>query len=459
MNTYLAIDIGDSSGRHIAARLSGGKMQIKEVYRFANGMKNVNGRLVWDVERLFEEILTGIKIASETGYTPDCIGIDTWAVDYVLLDKDDRIIPPVYAYRDGRGAAAAEKFHKEVMPFEQIYSRTGIQYQPFNTLYGLYDDILSGRATNAKTMLMLPDYFGYLLTGVKKQEYTNATSTAMVNASTHLWDAEILRCAGIDESLLVGTLSLPGETCGRLLPSIAEKVGCSAVVMHVASHDTASAVIGAPLDRGQCYISSGTWSLLGVPCENAHTDAESMKCNYSNEGGLNFGFRFQKNIMGLWMIQRVREELGYIHSFAFLADEAEKNPTPLRVDVNDSRFLAPKSMIGEIEAAVGKKLSVGEIAYVIFASLAQSYKEAVGQLEELTGSRFEAVNVIGGGCNNKLLNRLTARFCGKKVIAGPSEATAVGNIIMQAVGTGELKDAAKSAAIIKKSFDITEVTV
>lgn len=455
MKTFLAIDIGASSGRHIVGRLENGRLATQEVYRFENGTENIGGRLIWNCERLFGEILKGLKTAVEKGFKPDYVGIDTWAVDYVLLDKDDKPVSPVYAYRDGRGEIAAKKLHKKV-PLETLYKRSGIQYQPFNTVYQLFDDLNCGRLESAETMLMLPDYFHFLLTGVKKQEYTNATSTALVNAVTHTWDKELLRQIGLPERLFK-ELSQPTETVGKLKKEIAEEIGCRPVVVLPATHDTASAVLAAPIEDNCCYISSGTWSLLGTEQESAHTDEKSLQYNYSNEGSINHTFRFQKNITGLWMIQQVRKELSNKYSFAELAELARKSPVDTVIDVNEPRFLAPESMIAEIESAVGYKPTVGELAYIVYNSLAECYKKSIEQMEEITGGGYDGIHIIGGGCNNELLNELTAKACKKRVIAGPAESTAIGNLIMQMIAAGELKSLKEARAIVKTSFEVKEI--
>ena len=453
---YLAVDIGASSGRHIVSYLEDGKLVLKEVYRFPNGAKRVGDRLFWEEERLFAEILAGLKAAKEAGFTPDYVGIDTWAVDYVLLDKADKVIGGVYSYRDERGANVKQKAHA-VMDFSRLYEKTGIQYAPFNTLYQLYDDVLTDRIRDAESFLMLPDYFHYLLTGIKKQEYTNATSTGMVNALTHEWDAEILSAFSLPKKLF-GSLSQPGAIVGPFSPEIAKKVGYTATVVLPATHDTASAVLAAPVSDGAPYLSSGTWSLLGVTVNAAHTDKTAMAYNYSNEGSVDFTFRFQKNIIGLWMIQQVKKELGDKYSFAELADLARSNDETRRLDIADPRFLAPKSMIAEIEAVLGK-LSVGAMARVIFLSLADAYKTALKELENATGKTYDTLHVIGGGCQNALLNEMTALATGKTLTVGPVEATAIGNLIAQMIGTGEIKDLDVARNIIKQSFDITEVKI
>lgn len=453
---YLAIDIGASSGRHIVGYIEDGKLKLEEIYRFSNGAEKRDGRLYWDVDRLFEEIVNGLKKAGELQKSPAYVGIDTWAVDYILLDKDDKRLGDVFCYRDKRGVEIREKAHA-VMPFETLYEKTGIQYQPFNTVYQLYDDKLNGRLENAESMLMLPDYFNFLLTGVKRQEYTNATSTGMVNADTHVWDKEIIAAFGLPEKLF-GALTQPGAAVGEFTEEIQSRIGYNATVMLPATHDTASAVLAAPIENGAPYISSGTWSLLGVEQARAHTDGESRRYNYSNEGSIGYTFRYQKNIMGLWMIQQVRHELDDKYSFAELAEMARGSKHARIVDVNDEAFLSPDGMIRAIIGRAGE-MDVGEIAYCVFNSLAKCYAESIAQLEELTGERYEKLHIIGGGSKNGLLNELTAQRTGKKVITGPTEGTAIGNIIMQMIGTGELKNLQEARRIIKKSFDIEEVRI
>ena len=453
---YLAVDIGASSGRHILATLKDGKLSMEEIYRFPNGAKNRNGRLYWDVDALFQEIVNGLKKAGEIGKIPAYIGIDTWAVDYVLLDKDDKKVNDVFCYRDRRGGEIKEKAHS-VMSFKKLYSLTGIQYQPFNTVYQLYDDQLNGRLERAESMLMLPDYFNFLLTGVKKQEYTNATSTGMVNAKTHTWDEDILKAFKFPAKLFK-KLTQPGAVVGNFTEKIKEKIGYDATVLLPATHDTASAVLAAPIENGAPYISSGTWSLLGIEQNTAHTDKKSMGYNYSNEGSINYSFRYQKNIMGLWMIQQVRHELEDKYSFAELADMARDSTHARVVDVNDEKFLAPKSMIAAVKSEVGE-MSVGQFAYCIFHSLAKCYAQSIAEIESLTGQKYDILHIIGGGSKNALLNELTAKETSKKIIVGPTEGTAIGNIIMQMIGTGEVENLSAARQIIKNSFTIEEVLI
>ena len=460
MRYYLAIDIGASSGRHIVAYLENGKMVTEEIYRFQNGPKMQTGfdgkqHLMWEPERLFSEVLNGLKKAKEVGKVPYAIGIDTWGVDYALLDENDKAIGGVYCYRDSRTDATIPEVHK-VFPFEKLYEKTGTGFATFNTVYQLLDDKKSGRMDGAKSMLMLPDYLNFRLTGVKKQEYTNATTSGMVNAKTHKWDEEIIEKLGYKKELF-GELTQPGSLVGELSAETQAFVGYKANVVLPATHDTASAVLAAPLSAQTPYISSGTWSLLGVEQNQAHTDAAALEAGYSNEGSVNFTFRFQINIMGLWMIQQVRHELDDKYSFVELAELAKANPVDIEINVNDKKFLAPTSMIDAINETVGRKLSVGEMAYVIYSNLAKYYDKALKALEEVTGETYETLNIIGGGSQNRLLNALTAKETGKKIIAGPAEGTAIGNLMMQMIGCGDIKDVAEGRKIVKNSFDVNEL--
>ncbi|MDE6505451.1 MAG: rhamnulokinase [Clostridia bacterium] len=452
---YLAIDIGASSGRHIVGWIENGILKTQEVYRFSNGTESKGGHLVWNMKRLFSEIICGLKKAKETDKIPAYIGIDTWAVDYALLDKEDKLISEVYAYRDSRTIKSADAVHRKI-PFNELYKRTGIQYQPFNTIYQLYADKLSGKTDKAESFLMLPDYLNFLLTGVKKQEYTNATSTGLVNAETHGWDGNILEILGFNKKLF-GELSQPQTVVGALKKEVAEEIGYDATVILPATHDTASAVLAAPLDEESPYISSGTWSLLGIEQTAAHTDEESRKANYSNEGSIDYKFRYQKNIMGLWMIQSVKRELGGNITFANLADMAKCKENKITVDVNDQRFLSPKNMTAEIKKAVTSNLGTASIMRVIYDSLAKSYAEAIEELERNTGKTYKTLNIIGGGSRDAFLNELTAKATGKKVITGPTEATAIGNLIIQMISAGEIKDLTSARQIIKKSFEVKEI--
>jgi rhamnulokinase len=452
---YLAVDIGASSGRHILGWIENGKMYTEEIYRFENSPKRINGCLKWDVERLFEEIVNGLKKAGELGKIPCSVGVDTWGVDYVLLNEKDDLIDGVYSYRDSRTEKTIPEVH-EKLPFARLYENTGIGFASFNTVYQLLDDVKTGRMAKANSFLMLPDYFNFRLTGVKKQEYTNATTTGMVNSITHTWDREILQTLGYKKELF-GELSEPGSLVGEFSDDVAKAVGYKTKVVLPATHDTASAVLAAPLNGRTPYISSGTWSLLGVEQPKAHTDERARETGYSNEGSIRGDFRLQKNIMGLWMIQQVRHELNDKYSFVELAKMAIENPISDEIDVNDQRFFAPENMTKEIHKAVGRELNVGETAYCIFNNLARDYHLSLRALEEMTGEKYRTLNIIGGGSKNTLLNELTKKHTGKRIVTGPSEGTAIGNLLMQMIGAGAISSLEEGRKLVALSFDIKEV--
>ncbi len=452
MTEFLAIDIGASSGRHILGSVKEGILTIEEIYRFPNGPVLEGGDLVWDISRLEREIIAGMKRAGELGRIPVSVGIDTWAVDYALLGRDNNLLSPVHAYRSDRTKTAIGEVHARI-PFEKLYAHTGIQFQPFNTIYQLADDQKRGKLDRAAHMLMLPDYLHYRLTGKMSREYTNATSTGLVNARTRTWDSEILKTLGY-LARLFPPLMQPGTKLGRLSDAVRREVGYDTVVTLPATHDTASAVVSSLAGKG-AYISSGTWSLLGTLKKEANTSARCREYNYSNEGHLFGGVRLQKNIMGLWIVQRLREEEGKDLSFAQLAALAAENANDAEIDVNDEVFLAPENMKAEIERMAGRSLTLGEAAYCAFRGLAKCYRAAVEELSDVTGEKYDSLNIFGGGSKNQLLNALTAKETGLKVIAGPTEATAIGNLLVQMESMGEIS-AEDASALVARSFETEE---
>ncbi len=458
---YLAVDIGASSGRHMLGYMQDGKMHLDEIYRFENGMENRDGKLLWDVRRLFTEIINGMKECARQGKIPKSMSIDTWAVDYVLLDEEDQVLGDTYGYRDHR-TDGMDAFVYQIIPEDALYGRTGIQKQIFNTIYQLMavKQETPKLFVKAKTFLMLPDYFQFLLTGVKKSEYTNATSTQLVNPKTGQWDRELMTALGYPKDIFL-PLEMPGTEVGYLTEAVAKEAGFSCKVMLCASHDTASAVMAMPKpEGGGLYISSGTWSLMGVEQRQADCRQISRLANFTNEGGYDHRFRYLKNIMGLWMIQSVRHELGDIYSFAQICQMAEeKKEFPSRVDVNDRCFLAPASMSGEIrrycaDSGQPKPEEAGELAAVIYQSLADCYGHTARELEKNTGKRFDRIHIIGGGSNAGYLNQLTADAAGKTVYAGPDEATAIGNIMAQMIADGVFSDLSEARSCVLASFDI-----
>ena len=476
---YLAIDIGASSGRHILGSVENGKIVLEEVFRFDNKQVHKNGHDCWDMDNLWNGILGGLKACKELGKIPKTVGIDTWAVDFVLLDENDNLVGDAVAYRDGR-TQGMDAVVEQAIPAELLYSKTGIQKQLFNTIYQLaaLKNEHPEQLTAAKSLLMIPDYFNFCLTGVKKQEYTNATSTNLVNAREKAWDRELIERLGLPQGLFT-ELSMPGTVVGELTEEIQKAVGYNATVILPATHDTGSAFLAVPAkDDNAAYLSSGTWSLLGVENAEPITTEESRKQNFTNEGGAWYRFRYLKNIMGLWMIQSIRRELngtayvagrtskyadGRTWSFPDLiaAAKGAADFTSV-VDANDDRFLAPESMIDAIkdycrESGQQVPETVGEIMQCVYLSLSRLYREAVEGLSAITGKTYTSLNIVGGGCQDMYLNQLTANATGLTVYAGPVEGTAIGNLVVQFIAAGEFEDLRSTRNAIKDSFAIKEV--
>jgi len=425
---YLAIDIGASSGRHIVGWMENGVLQTKETFRFPNGVHEEDGHLVWDIPALVDSVVAGIAETFRQFPKIESLSVDTWGVDYVLL-QGDREIFPCYAYRDGRTEAVIPEVH-EKFPFSKLYAHTGSQFQPFNSIYQFYDDLKRGRLEGVTDALMIPEYLMYKLTGVKAREYTNATTMGMISAQTGEYDTEIVDALGLPHCLFP-KLSQPGTVLGELLPEIQAQVGGNCTVVLCATHDTGSAVEGIPMEGNEPYISSGTWSLLGVKTPKPITDAGSEQANYSNEGGVGYN-RYQKNIMGMWLINELKRDLCPDTPFPEIVAMAEQSVCQILVNANAPQFLAPKSMKAAFDETTGNALrSVGDYFRCAYRSLAVSYKEALDELEANTGKRYDKLYIVGGGAKNQFLNGLTAEATGKEVIALPIEATALGNLKIQ----------------------------
>ena len=458
---HLGVDIGASSGRHIIGWVENGVMKYEEVYRFYNGLDDVDGTLCWDTVRLFNEIKAGMKKCAEIGKIPSTMAIDTWGVDFVLLNKDGKIVGNSVGYRDSRTEGYVEKTF-EVMSKRKLYDITGLGTNTFNTLFQLVSlkDNHPEQLDEAEDFLMIPDYFVYLLTGNKFNEYTNASTTELIDVKTNSWSEEILDTFGIKKSIF-RELSQPGTIAGKLLPAIKEEVGFDLDVVLAASHDTASAVMAVPSNEEDVmYISSGTWSLMGIESMVPQLADICMEHSFTNEGGYNYRYRVLKNIMGLWMIQNVKKELEDKYSFAELCDMASKNADfPSIVDAVDNRFLAPKNMTEEIKACCrdtnqAVPETIGQLTAVIYNSLAKCYADCANEIEQFTGKKYAAINIIGGGSNADYLNRITAKTSGRTVLAGPAEATAIGNLMAQMLSVGTFKNLADARDCVIKSFDI-----
>lgn len=457
---HLAVDIGASSGRVMAGYQSSEKLILEEIYRFGNQMIEKNGHLCWDIDHLYSSIKLGIKEAVNQRYDPQSLAIDTWAVDFVLLDENDELITDAVAYRDHRTDGVMEEVFNTLSK-ETIYERTGIQFQPFNTIYQLkaLKDSQPDLLSRAKTFLMIPDYLNYLLTGKKVNEYTNATSTQLIQLETKDWDGYLIEELGFPREIFQ-SIKLPKTSLGAIRGSLAKELDVSFDVVLPATHDTGSAVIAVPEQEETIYLSSGTWSLMGIESLQAFATKQSLAYNFTNEGGVDYRYRVLKNIMGLWMIQEVKRLYNDQYSFSDFVKLAEESASfHSIVDVNDQRFLSPKHMVEAIkdycrETSQPEPSTLGEVARTIFISLANSYKQTIKEIETLTAKTYEHINIIGGGCQNELLNQLLADFSGKTVYAGPVEATAIGNVIAQLLASNEIQDLGEARKLIKNSFPI-----
>lgn len=450
---FLAIDIGASSGRHILAHIEEGKIKLEEIYRFENGYKVLDKSLVWDIESLFENVKAGIKKCGEMGKIPATVAIDTWGVDYVLLDENKKEITPCMCYRDSRTDAVIDKV-KEICP--DLYSRTGIQTQSFNTIFQLYCDKLSGKLEGAKHFLMMPEYLSFKLTGEIKNEYTEASTTSLVNAETKEWDGELMERLGIDKSLFK-PLSKPCEKVGNFTDEVKNELGFDCDVVFCPSHDTASAVLACPVKEGGVYISSGTWSLMGCELTKACLTREAENANFTNEGGIEYRYRFLKNIMGMWLFQGLRRSLEKKYTYDEMMNMAEKSSYDKTFDPNDKRLTAPDCMLTAIRECLGEEAEAGDVLRATYHSLAKAYKKTVEDIESVTGICAANIAVVGGGSRDRYLNELIREYTKKAVFAGPVEATATGNIISQIMYADKNLTVEKARDMVKKSFDIVEV--
>jgi rhamnulokinase len=488
---HLAVDLGASSGRHILSHLEDGRLILEEIYRFPNKQIMIDGHACWDLSYLEESILEGLKICPKLGKIPAAISINTWAVDFVLLDSKQELLGSAVSYRDKRTEGLDIELEKN-LPFEELYQRCGIQKQIFNTIYQLLavkkqnPDQLS----KAQYFLMLPDYFNFKLTAMLRNEYTNATSTSLVNVKTMDWDWEIIKKLELP-SQIFQDIGQPGESLGYFTPEIQEIVGFNSEVLLTTSHDTASAFLGTPtLSPHSAILSSGTWSLLGANIKKANTNKLAQKANFTNEGGYGKSYRFLKNIMGLWMIQSIRRELNgefyvekqdqhspkeLVHpliqsslkkdswSYTDLSLLAKEHANEaLLIDVNDAIFLAPNSMIEAIFTYCKRENlplinNLGQLMATVYKSLARAYKDAIQELEACLGYEVNSLHIVGGGSQDMYLNDLCAQVTGKKVLAGPVEATSIGNLLVQYLSQNEIKNIEDAKTIIRHSFEIKEV--
>ncbi|MFO7898794.1 MAG: rhamnulokinase family protein [Planctomycetota bacterium] len=455
----LAIDVGASSGRAMLGDLHDGTLTLTDLHRFDNAPVEKDGHKHWGVTELGSQVYIAL---TKAGADVRSVGIDTWGVDYGYLGKVGQLVALPFAYRDERTQGVPERVHRTV-PFERIYEITGIQYMPINTIYQMADDAASRPEVlrRADRMLMMPELLSHLLTGEYAAEYSIASTSALVDARARTWSDELIAELGLPRRLF-GDLSRPGEFRAPVQPEVRRQTRCRADVILPGCHDTASAVAATPLpDSGAMYISSGTWSLAGMELEAPLINERARENNFTNEGGVAGTIRLLKNVMGLWLVQELRRlwaEDGDRLSFAEICDRAEQaTPFAALIDPNRERFLAPDDMRAEIRdecARTGQPApdGVGPLARTVFESLALAYRECLDQLRELTGEEIDRVHVVGGGVQNELLCQMTANACGVPVYAGPVEATAIGNLLVQAIALGELADLAAARQIVRTAF-------
>ncbi|MBS4224278.1 rhamnulokinase [Lederbergia citrea] len=458
---HIAVDIGASSGRLVAGEIKENKLQIKEIHRFANGFTEKEGRLYWDIDHLLVEIVNGLAVAKSIGYEACTVGIDTWGVDYVLVGKNGNRLQEVVSYRDKRTEKTIEKIIKHI-PKKLMYKKTGLHFLPFNTIYQLFEENPTLIRETDK-ILMVPDYLGYRLTGNMVMEETIASTMQLLNIDKRDFDDELLNIISVKKEQFPD-FAEPGQELGWLkkdwFPAY-DLPDCKLVT--VASHDTASAVAGTPgIGEDWSYLSSGTWSLLGIETSQPVISELSQEENYTNEWGAFQTYRFLKNIMGMWIIQEVRKGLPKNYHYSQLVEEAKKVERFQQfINFNDDRFLNPANMAAEIQAYCKETNqpipeTAGEFAGCVYDNLAIIYAIAILDLEKITGKKIECLHIVGGGAQNELLNQLTADVSGKTVYAGPSEATAIGNLILQMIAVGEIEDLRAGRQLIQKSFDIKE---
>ena len=462
-NYFLAIDIGASCGRHILGTLVDGKIEFEEVYRFQNGIREINGHLCWDADYLLEQLVTGMKRCKELHKIPISVGIDTWGVDFILLDQDGNQLGDFVSYRDHRTDDMKERV-EQLISKEAYYERTGIQSQGYNTIYQLMSlkETTPNLLQQADCMLMTPDYFNYRLTGLKQQEYTMATTTQLLNVDTNDWDYELIQMLGLPKEIFL-PIKRPGTILGTLSTEMIERIGYNCQVVMSASHDTASAIVSIPcLDEKALYISSGTWSLMGVELKDALCSLESMNTGFTNEGGYDYKNTYLKNIMGLWMIQSVQKEIGQEKSFGEICEMASKESIPSVVDCNHDMFLSPDSMVKAIQTYCQNTSqqvpeSLAEVAAVIYHSLARCYAETKIEIEQLLQTEFDRIYIIGGGSQANYLNQLTSKYANSEICAGPVEATAIGNILIQMIEQQELSNLKAARSAVMNSFEPTMI--
>lgn len=469
---FLAFDLGAESGRAVVGRFDGERLSLEEMHRFANGPTRIHDSLYWNALNLFAEMKHGLaKTVNERGLEVTAVGVDTWGVDFGLLDRAGQLIGQPYHYRDSRTNGMVEKAF-EIVPRRDIFEQTGLQFMQLNSLFQLLALVQQKSPTLeiSDSLLFMPDLFNYWFTGQKANEYTIASTSQCYNMQQNDWAVALLKELNIPTHLFrQQKIVQPGANIGRLLPTIVEELGLKHPLAVIApgTHDTASAVAAVPVSNAErdsfAYLSSGTWSLLGVEIPAPIINELSLAYNFTNEGGVQNTIRLLKNIMGLWLVQESRrtwahqgEELSYA-GLARLAEEA--SPFTAFVDPDDASFLAPGDMPGRIRDFCGRTgqalpESKGAIIRCALESLALKYRWVIEKLEEMTGRKLTVVHIVGGGSQNRLLNQFTANATGRRVVTGPIEATAIGNILMQMLALGHIDSLSQGRELVRCSFPV-----
>ncbi|MGE5395398.1 MAG: rhamnulokinase [Candidatus Saccharibacteria bacterium] len=463
---FLAFDLGASSGRAILGTLNEGKLELTEIHRFVNQMQWINGHYFWNIFGLFNELKTGLrKCVKDYGIQPASIAVDTWGVDFVHLNKEGLILSLPYAYRDSRTNTSMKDLF-QMIPATEVYGRTGIQFMQFNSLFQLFSMVRdqSSLLDITDSILFIPDALNYLFTGIKKSEFSIASTSQMLIPGTCFWDYELIEKAGISSSILQ-EIVLPGTVLGNIHPEVARETGSQPVpVIAVAAHDTGSAIVSVPaLENNFVYLSSGTWSIMGIESSRPIISEQTRQLNFTNEGGVEGTTRFLKNIMGMWLIQEVQriwKEEGTNYSWPQMVELASNSePFKFLINPDDSMFLNPRDMIQAIrdycyQTAQGTPQSHGETIRCIYDSLALKYRFTLEQIREVSDQPIEVIHIIGGGANNDFLNQHTADATGLTVIAGPTEATAIGNILVQAKAMDYVNSVREIRQIVANSFEL-----
>ena len=466
-NIFLAIDLGAESGRAVIGILDDKKLELKEIHRFPTKMISMNDHFYWNIYRFYEEIINGLqKCTSKENLIPESIGIDTWGVDFGIINKDHTLNRIPYAYRDPQSAKAKDDFLANKMTPEKIYQLTGISIQPFNSVYHLYSLIKNKDRVldNAHKLLFIPDLLNFFLSGELKTEFSFATTTQLYNPNKGNWDKEVLETLNIDMELMPAILK-PGSKMGMLKEEIARDLGIKSIpVVSVCSHDTGSAIVAVPAEGNDwAYISSGTWSLMGIEIEKPIISDLSFKYNFTNEGGAEGTFRFLKNIMGLWLLQQCRNswiKTGYNASYSELVESAESaHPFKIYIDVDYEGFYNPEDMpsaIDEYCKLTGQESpsTVGEYTRTIIEGLAFKYRRVLEQLKETSSRKIRKIHIIGGGTQNKMLCQFTSNITDLQVIAGPSEGTAAGNLLMQGRAAGVFESLEEMREVVRNSIEL-----